>query len=105
MKYLLKTSQKTVTTAGTRVRLATTTTWARHLQLEAPSANAGDISLGDVTVTMTNGRLITKGTKFDAPQLAGRQLEEQPAIDLSTLYVDAGTNADKISFSWVEPTT
>jgi len=100
MKYALKSGAKTVTTAGTRVALSTTNIWARGLKVAAPAANAGAVFIGDVTVAASNGISIAAGTTLS---LADFTEIEPPTINLASIYVDAATNGDKITFCYFEP--
>lgn len=85
--------QATVTTAGTRVRLtATPTPLSSGVTVRARggsvgTANTGLIYVGSLTVTSANGFVLAPGeSKF---------IETR---DLSTIYIDAGTNGDQVSY-------
>lgn len=102
MRYQIASGSKTVTTAGTRVALATSDTWVIGLQLAAPAANSGVIYLGDVTVASTNGRVIAAGGTVNFTDITGTspEVEDVPQINLKDTYVDAATNGDKITFNY-----
>lgn len=77
--------QTNVTTAGTRVQLTTTKT--RIVEIRAKGTNTGIIYLGDITVTSSNGYILTK----DDPPV-------QLPVDASGLYIDASVNGEGVSW-------
>jgi len=99
MKYSLKTGARTVATAGTRLALTTAPVWARSLRLSAPAGNAGVVYIGDVTVAAANGISIAAGSVVSFSELFGGDMT---AINLASVYVDAATNGDKITFAYLE---
>lgn len=102
MKFSLKSGAKTVTTAGTRVALSTSSVWARGLRFSAPAANAGVVYVGDVTVAAANGLSLGAGSVVSFADLFGNVEGDLPAINLADVYVDAATNGDKITFAYLE---
>lgn len=102
MKLAIKSGSKTVTTAGTRVALSSTAIWARGLKVSAPAGNAGAVFLGDVTVAAANGLSIAAGVTVDLTALFFDKIPEMPAVNLANVYVDAATNADKLTFLYFE---
>lgn len=90
----LKTLQKTVTTAGTRVQLTTVSTPAYGVRIKAKVANAGVIYLGDLAVAAANGYQVAAGEHLDLSEIL---LDKTAIIDLKDIWVDAATSADGIS--------
>ena len=81
--------QKTVTTAGTRVQLATTTAVA-SLTIKAKRTNTGSIYVGDSTVTSSTGFILAAGDSISLD-----------ISDLATIYLDSSVNAEGVSFLYV----
>lgn len=84
-----------VTTAGTAVALTATRTTAAWATIKAiktsGSANTGNIYVGGSSVTASTGYPLTPGQTVTLEPFAG-----QTYIDLSTVYVNAGTNLDEV---------
>lgn len=81
--------KKTVTTAGTRVILATTQA-IKSLTIKALVANTGIIYVGDVTVASTNGFQLSAG--------------DSVSLDLSnlnTINIDSSVNGEGVTYMWV----
>lgn len=97
------TGQKTVAAAGTQLALTTTKKIARGLKLTAPAGNAGAIYIGDANVDSSTGIVVAPGGSIDAGALLEAFKEKDPALDLNTIYVDAATNGDKVTFVYFEP--
>lgn len=76
----------TVTTAGTRVQLASNAVVAGIL--EAPSTNTGLIYVGTVTVSST-----VYGAELQPGQSTGIQID-----NTNKLYIDSSVNGDKCAF-------
>lgn len=93
----LKHVLKTVTTAGTRVQVSTTKILAKNVVLTTP-ANTGLIYFGDVTVAAAQPGIIIPASS--TVKLADLGVDKP--VDLSLLYVDAGTSADKLSVAYFE---
>ena len=85
----------TVASAGTAVRFTTVPTPIKYLLLEVPSANTGNLYVGDSTVASNNTPVITKGT---TRAFTFRHDAEEAPGDLSDFYADAGTNGDVINY-------
>lgn len=85
----LGSGKKLVTTAGTRVQLASTTS-IKGLSVKALSTNTGLIYIGDVTVASSNGFQLSAGDEqsFDIS-------------DLASLYVDSAVNGEGVTYFWV----
>lgn len=78
--------QGTVSTAGTAVQVATTTT-IQAIVIRANTGNTGNIFVGDATVDSSTGLVLAPG--------------EAVAFDIddpATVYVDAATNGDGFSY-------
>jgi len=84
---MIKVNTVTITTAGTRVQLASDISVITNIKFKAPSSNEGLVAIGDSTVSMTKGYELSAG-----------QTLELPRVELSEVYVDAATNGDKVSW-------
>ena len=82
---MFKTGQKTVTTAGARVALGTDVVNS-SLVIKADPANTGKIYIGDVTVTSSNGFILT----------AGDQIIINEVGKLADIYIDGSANTQKV---------
>ena len=84
-----------VTAAGTRVALTATRTPASWATIKAiktsGSANTGNIYVGGDDVSSALGYVLTAGQTVTLEACAG-----QTYIDLSTVYIDAGTSNDEV---------
>lgn len=76
----------TVTTAGTRVQLASNSITAGVLQ--APSTNAGNVYIGGSTVSAT-----VFGSELQPGQSIGVNIS-----NTNLIYIDSATNGDKVAF-------
>lgn len=79
------TAQATVTTAGTRVQLATNT--CKSMTIKAKSTNTGLIYVGNVAVTSANGFILSPGDSL--------------SMDISNtnlVYIDSSVSAEGVSF-------
>ncbi len=94
----------TVTTAGTRVALSATTIFTSSILIEADTLNTGYIYWGGVDVTSTNGNSLAagQGTSISA-DLLKHDLSHgnHQKIDLSTVYVDASNNGNKVRVTYL----
>jgi len=79
--------QKTVTTAGTRVALASSTAITHSVRIKALHGNSGWIYVGNSSVSSSNGYVLD----------AGETIEIQVA-NLSTIYLDASVNGEGVSY-------
>lgn len=79
-------NQVTVTTAGTRVQLASTTS-IRSVCIKALNGNTGKIYIGDVTVSASNG--------YELPKDVSVCLDIN---NLSLVYVDSSVNGEKVAY-------
>lgn len=98
MKFKLKAGVKTVATAGTRVALASGNIWARALKITAPSTNTGAVYIGESDVDPTHGFLLPPGASINFSD-SGLDI---PAVNLSSVYADAATNGDQVTFAYLE---
>jgi len=93
---LVSAAQVTVATSGTEQRVvAASVQNVVALYLSAPASNTLAIHVGGTNVSTTIGAEIQKSTtlKIDAPQ--GQYL------DIHNMWVDAGTNGDKVSVAYL----
>lgn len=99
----INTFNKTVASAGTRVRLANSTLYAQSVFFEAHEANTGSIYIGNASVsTASYVKKLTAGNGFSINARQGSFIgTDGGMIDLSQLYVDAGTAAQVLCVSYV----
>ena len=79
--------QKTVTTAGTRVPLATSQTLTSGVYIKALARNTCDIFVGPATVAAATGFVLAAG-----------DLVYIEIADLATVYIDAAEDGDGVSY-------
>ena len=94
MAVIPVTDKVSVTTAGTRVPLLSSTkTLAGTVVGLSVQCNTsgGVIYIGDSTVTSTNGQKLVAGSMFVFPLYAAN------GIDPRQIYIDAGTSGDSLS--------
>lgn len=86
-------ARKVVTTAGTRVALAASTSTFIHCDFQAEETNTGDIAIGGVAVVAAaatrTGVLLTPGTAWSVA-VPG---------DLDAIYIDSEQNGDGIHYT------
>ena len=82
-------NKKTVTTAGTRVTLASSTT-CKSVTIKALISNTGTIYVGDTTVSATNGFQLAAG---DSVSLA--------IANLVTVNLDSSVNGEGVTYLYV----
>lgn len=93
---VLTTATKSVTTAGTRVRLVSTKILASSILIQANPANGGKIHVGDVTVSSGTG------IELDAGEILSISADESTknithgAINLYNIYIDATTSGNGV---------
>lgn len=83
-------NSQTVTTAGVRVQLTTTSTPCKKVLITALGSNSGNIWVGGATVA--NGR---------GKQLVPLQDIEIWIDDLSKIYIDATSDGDSVGYLYV----
>ena len=83
-----------ITSAGTRQPLATQQTPCSKLTVSADDNNAGDVSVGGLTVVAAVG-----STRSGCVLLPGGSIALD-IDDLSKVYVDAINSNDKVLFTW-----
>lgn len=86
--------RKTVTTAGTRVTLASSTA-AKQVTLTALSGNTGVIVVGGTAC------VAALGTRRGTPLNAGDSMGPIPVDDLNDINLDATVNGDGVSFTYL----
>ena len=84
----------TVTTAGTEVQISNTTNRVRKIQAKALAANSGITYLGVSDVSATNGYELSAGNTIEI-----NFADVGGTIAFSSIYVDAATNGDKVSWA------
>lgn len=102
LQLQIRNAVATVVTAGTRVPLKSVKTFARKLYLKAPASNAGAVYIGDSLVSASNGLKLAAGDVVPLADLLGSELKELAVFDLNTIYLDAATNGDKITYIYFE---
>jgi hypothetical protein len=88
---------KSVTTAGTAVRLAASTTPAIWVAVQAKTTNTGVICVGgsDVLAATKNGTCLTAGQAVLFAQIPGIQ------YDLNTIWIDSTVNGEGVGVTYV----
>jgi len=89
----------TVTTAGTRVPLTATQILTPGCVIAAKATNSGNIFVGhDNVAATTAGAVIRPGETMEitGPQIGGTEEE----FDLARIYIDAGSNGDKVTVGY-----
>lgn len=82
-----------VTSAGTRVALASSETPSRLFTIQANVGNTGTIYVGDSSVSSSvYGVALAKGTS-----ISFGESDDDAKFDLSRIYIDAGTSNDAVS--------
>ena len=79
--------QKNVTTAGTRVALASTQTLVSGVTIKAKIGNTGSIYVGGSGVTSSNGYILAAGDTVFVE-----------VSDLATVYFDSQNNGEGVSY-------
>lgn len=82
----LGSGKTTVTTAGTRVVLGSSTT-IKSVAIKALSTNTGIIYVGNVTVAASNGF-----------QLKANEAVSLDITNLATVYIDSSINAEGVTY-------
>lgn len=98
---------KNVTTAGTRVTLASAKTLGSRLTIQRRSANTGTIFVGIPGIGNTGAAVSSSAYDcyLDASNpsvTVGLGETKGNSIDASLVYIDAGTNGDGVAW-FVEP--
>ena len=83
----------TVTSAGTRVALATSGNAVSAVSFKARADNAGNVFVGDDSVASGDGYELGPG---DEVSLSFRE-----SVDLRRFYVDAASNGDQVDYAGV----
>lgn len=93
-------ADKTVTTAGTRVQLTTTSTPAIDVVFQAHSSNTNGVYIGDASVANNQGIRLTPGEIMSINEvMSGRRGDEW---DLSDFWFDADANGNKVRVAYVK---
>ena len=90
----MKAITKTVTTAGTPEKLSASHLFCKYIHIQAKFGNTGaKVAIGDSNVHLVNevGIVLAKGNSFS---IYGNYLDE--------IYIDVGTNGDKVSAIYEE---
>ena len=90
----LKTTSKTVTTAGTQVPLSATALIVSAYSIRAKGTNTGNVYLGDSNVD---------NTAHPIPALSGIDWEGQPneRENLAVIYVDADVSGEGVDIMYI----
>jgi hypothetical protein len=99
----ISTFNKTVASAGTRVRLTATPTYAQAVIFEAHEANTGSLYVGNASVsTASYVKRITAGNSFSInARPNARPGPDGGMIELSQFWVDSGTAAQVVCVSYI----
>ena len=79
-----------ITPNGTATALLSTHTKCNWIIISAPTANAGDVRVGDSTTSATSGASVAKGTSVTLAPIS-----DDLYLDLALIYV-FGTSTDKV---------
>lgn len=96
MAYGPKTGVKSVSTAGTRVRLVSDPSYTEAVAIIADEDNSGDIYIGGDDVSSSNGIILaaSKSVSLSAP--SSRAGDE--GLNLKEIYIDSAQNGDGVRF-------
>jgi len=95
----LNTDVVTVAVAGTAVAFGVGIT--RKLRVKALAGNAGVIYIGGASVDAATGMELAAGDEHIFDYASESTVGKVPEIDLSTHFVDAATNGDKMALSFL----
>jgi hypothetical protein len=84
----------TVSTAGGEQQISNTSNRVRWLKAKALAANSGIVYIGVSDITATNGYELSAGNEIEL-----NFADAGGTILLSTVYVDAATNGDKVCWA------
>lgn len=90
-------ADKAVTSAGTRVALAATSTLVRQVVIQWHPSNVGNVYIGDSSVDSTHGLILNSSNpsiSFSAEDSVAD--EDNCFFDLSTIYIDSVNSADAV---------
>jgi hypothetical protein len=87
---------KNVTTGGTAVQLAASSTLATWVTVQAKSTNTGTICVGGSTVLAST----RSGTCLTAGQAAPMYAVQAVPYDLSLIWIDATVNGEGVAFTY-----
>ncbi len=94
-----KSVEKLVTTAGTRVALASSKTMTTHVIIKARSNNAGLVYVGGSDVAAANGFHLAANQEVKLSDLV--QASANESFNLADVYIDAATNGDGVRILYV----
>lgn len=83
----------TVASAGTRVRLATSGNAVSAVSFKARAANAGNVFIGDDSVSSANGYELAPGDELT--------ISFRESVDLRRFYADAASDNDGVDYAGV----
>lgn len=86
---------KTVTTAGTAVRINVASVTIKGIWLSADLGNANPVVVGDSAVVAASG------SQRGIVLVPGNDPIFLPITELNTLWVDSQTNGDKLSYAYI----
>jgi hypothetical protein len=84
----------TVSTAGSEQQISNTSNRVLYLKAKALAANSGIVYIGVSDITATNGYELSAGNEIEL-----NFADVGGSILLSTVYVDAATNGDKVCWA------
>lgn len=100
MAYGPQTSTATVTTAGTRVRLSSTSILSESILVIAAAANTNNVYVGGSDVSSTNGIPLSPGQSIVLQGAAARNSSEQ--INAKEIWLDADTNGNIARYLYIK---
>ena len=99
MAVQLKTFDKNVTTAGTRVRLSDSDLWTREVVIQAKD-NTDDLYVGGDDVSSSNGLILQPLKSFTISDLLLKGTNEQ--FNLKDVWIDSVVNGDGVRVLYVD---
>ena len=91
---------KTVTTAGAKVQLSTTSVLVKSIMIQANPGNSGDIYVGDSSVSSSvYGAVVTANNSLSLEPPSNGTAETYE-LDLQDFWIDSSVNGEGISIMY-----
>jgi hypothetical protein len=100
-KRFLRTFAKAVAAAGTAEALQASQLYTKECIIKAPSANTGNVFIGDSTVAAANGFVLAPGEELDLAAMLTDPAEET-VFDLNEIYADVAVNGESVVVIYLE---
>jgi hypothetical protein len=92
---MIYTGNQDVSTAGTRVALASSRTIAAWVIVQSKAANVGTIYVAGIDVSSSNGIDLLGGDSTTFPSMGAIH-----GYDLQHIYIDASVNGEGVKFTY-----